>query len=251
MKKPETEEIDKDIDDLLETYQLLIKGLLKNPPGGLSKYKAVIEFKIKKLFNQKANNLAKTEEDFKVLMDQIRKGKKVEQEHDVSEIEAVKIALDHLEEDPKYYSKLKKIEESTVSFNNYYNLVMALEQETLGLIEPIKIEGIDTELIALIDSGNAAYNVLHGVDIDDRGNEVTFITTDNIRVTRPKVDEITIHVGAGHDEHRPVVEFTVEMGGKVYPDVRFSIGDRTENQHPVLIGADFLKQIDALIDVNK
>ncbi len=251
MKNPDTEEIDKDIDDLLETYQLLLKGLVKNPPGGEARYKATIEFKIKKLFNQKINALSKTEEDFKVLMDQIKRGKKVEQEHDVSEVEAVKIALDHLEEDPKYYTKLKKMEESTMSFNNYYNLVMALEQETLGLVEPIKIEGIDTELIALIDSGNAAYNVLHGTDIDDRGNEVTFITTNSIKVTRPKVDEITIHVGAGHDEHRPVVEFTVEMGGKVYPDVRFSIGDRTENQHPVLIGADFLKQIDALIDVNK
>ena len=250
MKNPETEEIDKNIDDLLETYQLLIKGLLGNPPGGASKYKAIIEFNIKKLFNKKINNLAKTEEDFKVLMDQIRKGKKIEQEHDVSEVEAVKIALDHLEEDPKYYTKLKKMEES-LSFDNYYNLVLALEQETLGLVEPIKIEGIDTELIALIDSGNAAFNVLHGVKIKDRGSEVEFITTNDIRVIRPKVDEITIHVGAGHDEHRPVVEFTIEIGNKVYPDVKFSIGNRTENQHPVLIGADFLKQINALIDVSK
>jgi hypothetical protein len=141
--------------------------------------------------------------------------------------------------------------EESITFSEYYNLVLALEQETLGLVEPIKIEGIDTELVALIDSGNAAYNVLHGVNIEDRGSEVEFITTNNIRVVRPKIDEITIHVGAGHDEHRLVVEFTVEIGNKVYPDVKFSIGDRTENQHPVLIGADFLKQINALIDVNK
>lgn len=148
------------------------------------------------------------------------------------------------------HNRLKKIEES-LSFDSYYNLVLALEQETLGLVEPIKIEGIDTELIALIDSGNAAFNVIHGVKIKDRGSEVEFITTNNIKVVRPKVDEITIHVGAGHDEHRPVVEFTIEIGNKVYPDVKFSIGDRTENQHPVLIGADFLKQINALIDVSK
>jgi hypothetical protein len=147
-------------------------------------------------------------------------------------------------------NKPKRVEES-LSFDNYYNLVLALEQETLGLVEPIKIEGIDTELIALVDSGNAAFNVLHGVKIKDMGSEVEFITTNDIRVIRPKVDEITIHVGAGHDEHRPVVEFTIEIGNKVYPDVKFSIGDRTENQHPVLIGADFLKQINALIDVSK
>lgn len=147
-------------------------------------------------------------------------------------------------------NKSKRVEES-LSFDNYYNLVLALEQETLGLVEPIKIEGIDTELVALVDSGNAAFNVLHGVKIKDMGSEVEFITTNDIRVIRPKVDEITIHVGAGHDEHRPVVEFTIEIGNKVYPDVKFSIGDRTENQHPVLIGADFLKQINALIDVSK
>jgi hypothetical protein len=154
-----------------------------------------------------------------------------------------------IEESVKH-NKLKKIEKS-LSFDNYYNLVLALEQETLGLVEPIKIEGIDTKLLALVDSGNAAFNVIHGVNIKDKGSEVEFITTNNIRVIRPKVDEITIHVGAGHDEHRPVVEFTIEIGNKVYPDVKFSVGDRTENQHPVLMGVDFLKQIGAIIDVNK
>jgi hypothetical protein len=147
-------------------------------------------------------------------------------------------------------NRSKKIEKC-LSFDNYYNLVLALEQESLGLIEPIKIEGIDTELLALVDSGNAAFNVIHGVDIKDKGSEVEFITTNNIRVIRPKVDEITIHVGAGRYEHRPVVEFTIEIGNKVYPDVKFSVGDRTENQHPVLIGVDFIKQIGAMIDVNK
>ena len=242
MNTPETEEIDKNINSLLDIYGDLINGKLKNPPGGKEQYEAIILFRLKKYINEKNNDPLKTEEDFKVLMDKIREIK--------SEVKAVKIALDRPKRDPEHYTKLEKIGES-ITFGDYYNLVLALEQETLGLVEPIKIEGIDTELVALIDSGNAAYNVLHGVDIEDRGSEVEFITTNNVRVVRPKVDEITIHVGAGHDEHRPVVEFTVEIGNKVYPDVKFSIGDRTENQHPVLVGVDFLKQINVLIDVNK
>jgi hypothetical protein len=43
---------------------------------------------------------------------QIRKGKKVEMEHTDDESRAIEIAKDHLMEDPKYYDKLKKVEES-------------------------------------------------------------------------------------------------------------------------------------------
>ena len=41
---------------------------------------------------------------------QLKIGIKVEKEHTDSNIEAAKIALDHLVEDPQYYTKLKKIE---------------------------------------------------------------------------------------------------------------------------------------------
>lgn len=250
-----SDDIDEDINGYLDLLNATKDPNFKRPPGyaSIDAYRKMLKKNINSLNELRFSKIARRNKvDPEEFYKELKMGIKDEKgEHKGDTLKSTDIALDHLNKDPKYYTKLKKMEESTMPFTNYYNLVMALEQETLGLVEPIKIEGIDTELIALIDSGNAAYNVLHGTDIDDRGNEVTFITTNNVKVTRPKVDEITIHVGAGHDEHRPVVEFTVEMGGKVYPDVKFSIGDRTENQHPVLIGADFLKQIDALIDVNK
>ena len=42
--------------------------------------------------------------------DQLKMGMKVEKEHTDSHKEAVKIAMDHLVEDPEYYTKLKKME---------------------------------------------------------------------------------------------------------------------------------------------
>ena len=251
LSKEEIDQIDREINDLLGYYKYVLPTV-KRKGYKEDQYKALIEYKIKKLLNTKLQNQVDTEKDFDEYMRQMDMGKKVEKEHEVNDLEATKIASDHLEEDPKYYSKLKKMEESNnLSFENYFKLASNLEDDVLGLIEPIKIEGIDADLIALVDTGNEAYNVLHGVDIEDAGDRVTFITANKKRITKDKVDEITIHVGAGHDEHRPVVEFTIEIAGKVYPDVRFSIGDRTENQHPVLIGVDFIKQIGSLIDVNK
>lgn len=44
------------------------------------------------------------------LTNEFLKGVKVELEHTKNEIEASEIAMDHLSEDPKYYTKLKKIE---------------------------------------------------------------------------------------------------------------------------------------------
>lgn len=44
------------------------------------------------------------------LKDQLKKGQKVEKEHTKDLLKAKEIAMDHLSEDPKYYTKLKKIE---------------------------------------------------------------------------------------------------------------------------------------------
>lgn len=44
--------------------------------------------------------------DIKYLQDEVNKGIKVEHEHTSDKDKAYRIALDHLFEDPKYYSKL-------------------------------------------------------------------------------------------------------------------------------------------------
>jgi hypothetical protein len=49
------------------------------------------------------------DEVMSILKDEIKKGIKVEKEHTSDSSEAAKIARDHLVEDPRYYSKLSKL----------------------------------------------------------------------------------------------------------------------------------------------
>jgi hypothetical protein len=103
---------------------------------------------------------------------------------------------------------------------------------------------------AKVDSGNEAYNVLHGIDLKIENGNVTFTTVNNKTLTMPLEDTIVIHIGSGVKEERPIVKFNIVLHGQSYNNVPFSIANRTENDEPVLIGEPFIKQINALIDVN-
>lgn len=131
-----------------------------------------------------------------------------------------------------------------MTFKEYTN-----NRPILYVIEPMQIDEVG-DIKAKIDSGNEAYNVLHGVDIELSDNEVTFTTVNNKRITKPFKDTITIHIGSGVKEDRPLVSFNIKLHGREYNDVIFSIADRSENEEPVLVGEIFLKKINALIDMN-
>ena len=123
------------------------------------------------------------------------------------------------------------------------------EKTILGLIENIDIDGIGI-VSAKLDTGNGAYNVLHGEDIEGDDNMIRFTSINGFRLEKPVDGHVTINIGAGQTEDRPVCKFTGQVGGKKFPDVPFSIGNRSNNEHKVLIGKPFIqKQLDALIDV--
>jgi len=125
------------------------------------------------------------------------------------------------------------------------------EKTVLGLIEFFDVDGVG-KIPSKLDSGNGAFNVLHGEDIQVQGNKVHFKTVNNKRLMKDKVDDITINVGAGHTEDRPVVNFDLKIGNKEYKDIPFSIGDRTTNLFKILVSKDFIeKELDALIDVSQ
>lgn len=128
-------------------------------------------------------------------------------------------------------------------FREFYN-----DRPVFEVIENINIEGVG-DMTAKIDSGNEAYNVLHGVDISINNNKATFTTINNKTVTLPIKDTIIINIGSGIKEERPVVLFDIVIKDKHYRSVPFSIADRTENDEKVLVGAPFIKSINALIDV--
>ena len=132
-----------------------------------------------------------------------------------------------------------------ISYNQFF-----VEKTVLGLEELIQLAGIG-KLRAKLDSGNGAFNVLHGEDIQTDGKLVRFTTNNGISVEKPVKDTITINLGAGNKEERPVVLFDVKIGNRTFKDIPFSIGNRAENDHKILIGKDFIQhELDALIDVS-
>jgi hypothetical protein len=121
----------------------------------------------------------------------------------------------------------------------------------LGVTEYITIDGVGS-VIAKVDSGNEAHNVLHGVDIKDSGEgTITFTTIDNKKITLPKTGHIDINIGSGNIENRPTVALNIVLKDKSYTNVPFSIADRAENEQQVLIGEPFIKRLNALVDVKR
>lgn len=132
----------------------------------------------------------------------------------------------------------------------------------LGLIETITFKELGP-IEAKIDSGNGAYNVLHGVNLEYSGldddyegrSHVTFETVDGKIIKKRVVEFIDINVGSDFNgeatiDNRPVVEFDIEIGDKVYPATKFSIGSREQNEYKILVGKDFIEQLGGLIDVS-
>lgn len=124
------------------------------------------------------------------------------------------------------------------------------ESKHLGLIETITFDDLGP-VEAKIDSGNGAYNVIHGYNIVENDGKVTFFTVGDKKITKELVEKIDINVGSGHVEERPVVEFDIEIGNKKYPKTKFSIGDRTDNEYKILVGKDFIQKLGGIIDVSK
>lgn len=137
-----------------------------------------------------------------------------------------------------------------VAVNNMITFKQFYEKNVVGLVETIFIDGVG-EVEAKIDSGNGAFNVLHGENIEMNEEVCRFITVNGKNIEKPVVDMITINVGAGNFEERPVVEFSIKFGTRQFDNVKFSIGNRANNEYPVLIGKDFIRNdLDALIDVD-
>lgn len=105
------------------------------------------------------------------------------------------------------------------------------------------------KLKAKLDSGNEAYNVLHGIDLHGDGEYIIFQTVHDKRVRKRAHKTIDIHIGSGNIERRPVILLDIILNGRRYESIPFSIADRSQNAEPVLIGAPFIKDIGALIKV--
>ena len=122
-----------------------------------------------------------------------------------------------------------------ISFKTFY------EANVLKLYETVYLNGLG-ELKAMSDSGNSAYNVLDGRDIEfyDDNKKVRFISTEkNIPIDKDVVETIKIHIGSNVNEDRPVVLFDIKFKGSEYKNIQFSVADRSGNETPILLGREF------------
>ena len=123
-------------------------------------------------------------------------------------------------------------------------------ERALGLIEVVNFRELGP-VDAKVDSGNGAFNVLHGTDLEEYGDKVNFKTIGGKGLTKKIHDFININIGAGKVEKRPVVVFDIEFAGKHWKNIPFSISDRSTNEQQVLIGKDFIIKNGGVIDVTK
>ena len=142
-----------------------------------------------------------------------------------------------------------------LDYINNRNYKLTLEKLIIGVEEPIFIKGVGS-VLAKADSGNSAFNVLHGEDFYNQGDVVVFTTYDEEdkphRVSKKVQGTVDINIGAGHTETRPIVLLDVKFAGEEYINVPFTIGNRANNKNKVLLGKEFLtKELDVLIDVSK
>ena len=126
-----------------------------------------------------------------------------------------------------------------------------VEKQVFGLIEFFDLDGVG-KIPAKLDSGNGAYCVLHGEDIQMQGDKVFFRTENGKTLVKDKKGEITINVGAGNTEDRPIVEFDFSIGNKQFTNIPFTLSDRSTNLYKILVGKEFIEnELDALIDVSQ
>jgi hypothetical protein len=121
----------------------------------------------------------------------------------------------------------------------------------LNRIEYITVKDIG-KLKAKLDTGNGNYNSLHAENISVKDDKITFTTINNKTFTKSIVDTINIKKDKSktHYEKRYVVEFDVSFNGIDYENIKFNLTDRSIMLYPVLIGADFLKKINAYVSFN-
>ena len=140
-----------------------------------------------------------------------------------------------------------------MTYLDYLEQKVLLERLVIGLEEPVLIKGLG-ELSAKIDSGNGGYNVIHGTDFHQQGNELMFTTHDSFghekKMQATVIDTIEVNMGGGNIESRPVIELDIKFAGEDYKKIPFSVSDRSTNSNPILISKGFVEnELKALIDV--
>ncbi|RTZ15733.1 ATP-dependent zinc protease [Vibrio aquaticus] len=130
----------------------------------------------------------------------------------------------------------------------------------LGEVESVTIDSIKQSFSARVDTG-AATSSLNAVDIEEfernGKNWVRFHLSDGTTelddsnwIEAPVVRFVKIRQSTNEEvERRIVVDLWVRLG-KIHEKAQFTLADRSQMSHPVLLGREFIRDI-AVVDVSK
>ncbi|CAM3603686.1 RimK/LysX family protein [Vibrio aquimaris] len=130
----------------------------------------------------------------------------------------------------------------------------------LGEIEKVVIGSVEQKFDARIDTGSETSS-LNAVDVEEfernGKNWIRFHLSDGITplddnnwIEAPIIRYAKIRQATNCQlERRPVVELWVRLG-KIHEKTQFTLADRSQMIHPVLLGRDFIRDI-AVVDVSK
>lgn len=121
----------------------------------------------------------------------------------------------------------------------------------VGVIENIKfLENGVEPMTAKMDTGNSGHNVVGVTDLKVNGKTAEFyIKGSNRKIKKEVLPEKSVIKNNGDDsEERYVVKFDIKIGEKQYKDVEFSLSNRDNMNHVVLISRKFM--IDSKMSVN-
>ena len=130
----------------------------------------------------------------------------------------------------------------------------------LGEIEHVTIDAINQAFDARIDTG-AATSSLNAIDIEEfernGKNWVRFHLSDGVTelsdenwIELPVLRFVKIRQSTSESvERRAVVELWVKVG-KIHEKAQFTLADRSQMSHPILLGREFIRDI-ALVDISR
>ncbi|CCN71000.1 ATP-dependent zinc protease [Vibrio nigripulchritudo] len=164
------------------------------------------------------------------------------------------------QEQAKQFKKLKTPKAAPIQPKQTQTAPEPTQTVVLGAIEKVKIDTIKQQFDARVDTG-AATSSINAVDIQEfERNGKTWVKfhisdektkkEDQLWIESPVLRYAKIRQSTSEEaQRRPVVELWVQVG-MIHEKAQFTLADRSQMSHPILLGREFIKDI-ALVDVSK
>ncbi len=184
-------------------------------------------------------------------------------------IESLEYEIDQLNEQVEHFERkalyqLKKDDQSKASENSEATpepvATIPSNEVVLGAIERVTIDAIQKTFDARVDTGAATSSLdasdveeferngktwvrFHLAEVDSKADDQNWIEAPVVRFVRIR------QATSSEVQRRAVVELWVKVGN-IHEKAQFTLADRSQMSHPVLLGREFIRDI-AVVDVSR